>query len=204
MLAVKISSSIKKAAYTKFNLRSLWFHYKYSYSSQGIKPYYFKSLKERNMKRLTICLVTLSCIFIVTNCFSAEITKEQVIKLVDKTCEDIKADVGGTFEKIANAEHPYKDAQNPASYVFVYNTEVVIVAHPKKSLIGRSYKGKPDVRGKKFRDDIVNGALKNGTGWVDYSYKKPEEKGIHQKTTYYKLVTGSDGNKYVVASGKYL
>lgn len=156
------------------------------------------------MKRKMTYAIILSGIFIATTCFSSEITNAQVISLVEKTCEDIKADAKGTFEKIANAEHPYKNAQNPASYVFVYNTEVVIVAHPKKTLIGRNYKGKPDVKGKKFRDDIVNGALENGTGWVDYFYKKPEEKGIHQKTTYYKLVTGSDGNKYVVASGKYL
>nr|WP_319492623.1 cache domain-containing protein [uncultured Desulfobacter sp.] len=156
------------------------------------------------MKKIMICAVTLSCIFISTNCFAADITKEQVVSLVEKTCEDIKADAKGTFEKITNAESPYTNAQNPAFYVFVYDTEVVIVAHPKKNLIGRSYKGKPDVKGKKFRDDIVKGALEKGTGWVDYFYKKPEEKGIHQKTTYYKLVTGSDGNKYVVASGKYL
>ncbi len=156
------------------------------------------------MKRLMFCALALSLFFVVANGFAAEITKEQVISLVEKTCEDIKADAKGTFEKIANGEHPYKDAQNPASYVFVYDTQVVIVAHPKKNLIGRSYKGKPDVRGKKFRDDIVNGALANGTGWVDYSYKKPEDTGIHQKTTYYQMVTGSDGHQYVVASGKYL
>ena len=156
------------------------------------------------MKLIMLVALSLLCVFIAANCFATEITKEQVIGLVEKTCEDIKTDVKATFEKITNAEHPYKDAQNPALYVFVYTTDVVMAAHPKKSLVGRSYKGKPDVRGKKFRDDIVSGAIAGGTGWVDYSYKKPEEKGIHQKTTYYQLVTGSDGSKYVVACGKYL
>ena len=73
------------------------------------------------------------CIFFSINIFAAEITKEQVISLVELTCKDIKADAKGTFEKIANAEHPYKNAENPASYVFVYNTNVVMSGPtPKK------------------------------------------------------------------------
>jgi polar amino acid transport system substrate-binding protein len=134
----------------------------------------------------------------------APITKEQVTQLVDLAAKDIVKDASTTLTKITAGNAPYKDATNPALYVFVYDEQVVIVAHPKNDLVGRSYKGKPDVRGKKFRDDIVNGALANGTGWVDYSYQKPGETGIHSKTTYYKLITGSDGKKYIVCAGKYL
>ncbi len=64
-------------------------------------------------------------------------------------------------------------------------------------------KGKPDVSGKMFRDEILAGALNNGTGWVDYIYTKPGQGGLYYKTTYYKLTTGRDGELYIVCAGKY-
>ncbi len=156
------------------------------------------------MEKLKFFTLILTCLCITGTVFALEITDEQVIELVDKTCEDIKKDAQGTFDKIVNAKHPYKNAQNPALYVFVYNTQVVIVAHPNKKLVYRSFEDKTDVKGKKFRNQIVNGAVKNGSGWVSYQYKKPKKNERYKKLTYYKLVTGSDGNRYVVASGKYL
>ena len=60
------------------------------------------------------------------------------------------------------------------------------------------------LKDKKFRDEIISGAIKKGKGWVNYHYQKPGEKGIHKKTTYYLLVKSKDGKKYVVCSGMYL
>jgi signal transduction histidine kinase len=154
------------------------------------------------MKRMaSVVVAVLVCSGVI---LAAEaVTKEKVMERVKITAEALTKNAPGTIAKIIAGEHPYKDKDNAAFYVFVYNEKVEIVAHPKKKLVGKSYKGKPDVRGKKFRDEIVAGALANTTGWVDYSYKKPGEKGIHAKTTYYQLVTGSDGTKYVVCAGKY-
>jgi len=131
------------------------------------------------------------------------VTEENVMNLVDTTSSDLSADAQGTLEKIIKGEHPYKNKDNSAFYVFVYDTRLVVLAHWKNAIMGRSYKGKPDVRGKKFRDEILAGALSNTTGWVDYSYVKPGDQGIHKKKTYYKLVSGSDGNKYIVCAGMY-
>lgn len=153
-------------------------------------------------KCVVVCISLLVC-FATTGYSAGPVSDDQIIDLVDKVSKEIETEAQGVFEKIISGLHPYKNKDNKAFYVFVYDKDVKIVAHPKKSLVGRSYKGKPDVKGKKFRDDIVNGALKNSTGWVDYSYQKPGEKGIHAKTTYYKLITGSDGKKYIVCSGKY-
>lgn len=154
-------------------------------------------------RKWLVIFVVVVCFIFAGMSFAFAVTEQDVIDLVNKTSDDISTDVQETFEKIINGEHPYKNKDDKAFYVFVYDTQVVIVAHPKKALVGRSYKGKPDVRGKKFRDEIVEGALSNTSGWVDYSYQKPGEKGIHKKKTYYKLVSGSDGNKYVVCSGMY-
>jgi len=131
------------------------------------------------------------------------ITEAQVIALVKKTVADITKDAPGTLDKINAAEAPYQDASNPALYTMVYDTDVIICGHPKSDLQGKSMKGKPDVQGKKFRDEIVAQALEKQTAWVDYAYQKPNSTGIFQKTTYCVAVKGSDGKMYIVCSGMY-
>ena len=132
------------------------------------------------------------------------ISEAQVKGLVEKVCAEVKgaADPTTIFKKITAGEHPYKDKGNEALYVFVYNDKVDMIAHPKASLVGKNYKGKPDVKGKNFRDEIVDGALKHHTGWVDYMYQKPGETGIYPKTTYYSLCPNK-GVNYIVTAGKY-
>ena len=71
------------------------------------------------------------------------------------------------------------------------------------SVVGRNLKGVPDMAGRLFRDNIVEGALKNGTGWEDYVFTMPGKIGLFYKSVYYKLVTGSDGKQYVVCVGRY-
>ena len=132
------------------------------------------------------------------------VTDEQVIDLVNQTSSDLTSDTPGTILKINNSESPYRDAVIPALYTFVYDTSLTVVAHAANNLlVGANLKGKPDVSGKMFRDEILAGALNNGTGWVDYIYTKPGQGGLYYKTTYYKLTTGSDGELYIVCAGKY-
>jgi len=64
---------------------------------------------------------------------------------------------------------------------------LTIVAHADNILmVGVNYKGKTDVAGKPFRDDILAGALKNGIGWVDYVYLNPVQTNLYYKTAYYR------------------
>lgn len=131
------------------------------------------------------------------------ISRNMVIQIVNKAAEEIKKDALSVFKAIIAKEHPYVDKDIEALYVFVYDTEVNMVAHPNQALVGRNYKGRPDVRGKNFRDLIVEGAVKNGSGWENYAYQKPGATGIHDKIAFYMLVKGSDGKDYVVVSGMY-
>ncbi|HBB93152.1 MAG TPA: hypothetical protein DC042_15915 [Bacteroidales bacterium] len=132
------------------------------------------------------------------------ITEEMAINLVNRTAADLESDAPGTITRINQGAAPYKDPANPALYSFVYDTNVVMVAHATNlSLVGASFAGKPDAAGKKFRDEIVAGALEHGTGWEDYIYTKPDQSGLYHKTTYYKLATGSDSKKYVVCAGRF-
>jgi polar amino acid transport system substrate-binding protein len=142
--------------------------------------------------------------YIGVECARQPIGDEAVIWLVNLTAAAIALDAPGTFQEISAGEHPYKDGTNPALYVFVYDTNVTMVAHAANiRLVGENYRGKTDVSGKRFRDEIVAGALANGTGWVDYIYINPAETGLYYKKTYYQLVRGSDAREYVVCSGTY-
>lgn len=132
------------------------------------------------------------------------ITPEMVISLVELTVADIEEDVAGTFQKMNQLQAPYKDPVNPALYVFAYDTAINMVAHADNLLlVGRNFRGKTDAAGKKFRDEMVAGALEHQTGWTDYIYTKSDESGLYYKTTYYQLATGSDGNLYVVCAGRF-
>lgn len=134
----------------------------------------------------------------------AETTDEEVIAIVDKAIALFESDGADAAIAAINKEDGDFYIKEKGLYVFVYNEAVEIVAHPyKPHLIGKSYKGKPDVRGKKFRDEIVTKALANGADWTEYSYQKPGDKGIHAKKTYGKLVK-KEGKKYVVCAGKYI
>ncbi|MFO7617308.1 MAG: transporter substrate-binding domain-containing protein [Bacteroidales bacterium] len=132
------------------------------------------------------------------------LTDELVTGLVALTASHLSADAPGTISKVNQGQHPYKDKDLPALYSFFYDTSVVMIGHADNPLlVNKSFAGKPDAAGKKFRDEIVAGALAQGSGWIDYVYTKPDQSGLYHKTTYFQLVTGSDSKQYIVCSGKF-
>lgn len=127
-----------------------------------------------------------------------------VIELVNTTAKAIEKNATDTFRRINAGEAPYRDNKNVALYTFVYDENVTMVAHADNvQLVGINFKGKTDVTGKAFRDEVVTGALENGTGWVEYVYTNPAQANLYYKTTYYRLVIGSDGNSYIVCGGNF-
>jgi polar amino acid transport system substrate-binding protein len=134
----------------------------------------------------------------------ATISEQQVMDLVDTTCAAVEKAAPGAFAAIDAGEAPYVDPADPALYAFVYDTDVTLLATPDDTTRGQNMKGKPDAAGTLFRDQIVSGALANGSGWVSYVYEEPGEEGLFEKETHFKLVTGSDGAEYVVCAGRYL
>jgi len=133
------------------------------------------------------------------------VTAEQATGLVNFTAEALEADAPGTLARINAGEHPFWDRENRALYVFVYSPEVTLVAEADNPrLVGMDMRWRTDVAGTAFRNQIVGEALDAGTGWVDYIWMIPEENGIYYKSAYFRLTEGSDGNQYIVASGRYL
>ncbi|AKB46695.1 hypothetical protein MSKOL_0918 [Methanosarcina sp. Kolksee] len=137
-------------------------------------------------------------------CAQQTFTDDAVVKLVNITSAAVEKNASETFQRINAGEAPYRDAKDPALYTFVYDENLTIVAHADNvQVVGKNFKGKTDVTGKPFRDEILEGALKNGTGWVDYIYMHPVQMNLYYKTTYYRLTQGSDGKSYIVCSGNY-
>lgn len=131
-------------------------------------------------------------------------TKDEVIALVKQTKSDIEKNSKQTLKKVNAGDHPYKDSENPSLYVFILDSELNVAAHAiKPHTVGKNLKGKPDVKGKMFRDEIREKALSNGKGWVDYYYINPNTKQVAHKESYFELANGTDGKKYIVGSGKY-
>ena len=137
-------------------------------------------------------------------CTEKSFSDTAVMDLVNTTAAAIEKNASDTFRRINAAEAPYRDPANPALYVFVFDTNVTIVGQADNvRQVGVNLRGKTDVTGKPFRDEIVNGALRNGSGWVEYVYSNPAEDGLYSKTTYYRMTLGSDNKTYIVGSGKY-
>lgn len=137
-------------------------------------------------------------------CIQQTFTDDAVVKLVNTTAAAAEKNSSDTFRRINAGEAPYRDTEDAGLYAFVYDENLTIVAHADNiQVVGTNVKGKTDVTGKPFRDEILEGALKNGTGWVDYVYMHPVQANLYYKTTYYRLTQGSDGKSYIVCSGNY-
>lgn len=155
------------------------------------------------MKRRNWIIVGLLFSGITANLSFAQ-TTDEVTALVQQTSAAVQDNALQTLARINRGEDPYRDADNPSLYVFVLDTDVTVIAHPLRTeTIGTSMKGKPDAKGKMFRDEIVEVALRDGSGWVDYYFLNPKTNELSHKVSYVELVKGSDGKEYVIGSGKY-
>lgn len=125
------------------------------------------------------------------------VTPGQVMGLVNRTSVEIEEDVAEAFINISKGGHPFKD--NPEIICFVLDEEGNLMAHSSRpELIGLNEMNRSDVSGKRFIEDIVEGALKHGSGREDYIYSSPDMTGLYYKTAYYRLAMGSDGRGYIV------
>ncbi|SEM66870.1 cytochrome c [Syntrophus gentianae] len=137
-------------------------------------------------------------------------TKEDAMAMVERAGKLIEEKGDAALAAISDPKGEFINRKK-ALYVFVYDENIVVVAHPYlHELIGQCLKGKPDDQGRMFRDEIVGKALTKGSGWTEYSYQKPIESAEgevlyqtkYKKNTYGKLFKYGD-KKYIVCSGTY-
>jgi len=151
----------------------------------------------------TYFLIPIISLFIGSIASATMITEKEVINLVNEAVQLIQSEGLVAINKIGDPSGKFF-ISSKSLYVFVYDHNCVIKAHPfKPTLVGRSYKGKPDVRGKKFRDEIVEKAMTHGSGWTNYSYVKPDTPGIFKKKVYGKHVVVNNSH-FIVCCGMYI
>lgn len=142
--------------------------------------------------------------YLPVQCKDTGVSRDQIISLVSNTAADIENDADGTIAAINAGESPYRETTEPYRYVYVFDTGVVMIANPENPyLVGKNLSGTTDVYGKPFRDEMVSQAVKNGKGWIRYVYSNPDSLGIYHKMSYFQLVNGSDGTKYVTGAGRF-
>ena len=118
--------------------------------------------------------------FAVLSCASG---KDDAKTLVKKAVAYVKYQ--GKEKAIAEINKPRGMFDKGETYVFAYDLQGVMVAHPKNpTLIGKNLYDVPDTEGKMFRKEIVEKAKTEGSGWVDYVYLNPETNEYEHKTTY--------------------
>ncbi len=137
-------------------------------------------------------------------CSSTRSNTTGAMAVVDLTADRLSTDTLGTLAEINRGFAPFRDPSDPEVYAFVYDRNQTMVAHAANPrLVGLNYHGKTDVAGTPFRDQFLETATSKGAGWVDYIYVNLAESRLSQKTTYCRLVRGSDGQDYIVCAGTF-
>lgn len=146
-----------------------------------------------------VCLIAVICMVLSMASLAMAADKDQAVKVVDAVAAFYEAN--GKEATIAELSKPTTEGafkEFAPLYAFAYDAKYNMVAHFKTKLIGRNYEKLPDVKGKLFRKEIVDNAMKNGDTWVDYWYKNPATGKLAEKTTYAKKV-----GDIIVACGVY-
>lgn len=90
---------------------------------------------------------------------------------------------------------------NVNDYVFISSDKGILLMHPfGQKNVGKSRLENKDHTGKLFFKEMVDTANANGSGFVDYSYVRPNEEEASSKTTY---VQAYKPWNWVVATGLY-
>jgi len=127
---------------------------------------------------------TLICLFALVSGYAAQkATPEEAKKMVEQAVAYLKAN--GQEKALKEFNNPKGKFVNGEMYVFVYDLNAVMKAHPvNPKLIGKNLSNEPDNKGKLFRKEIVELAKTTGSGFVDYSYMNPVTNQEEPKTTY--------------------
>lgn len=116
------------------------------------------------MKQISMIALAMAVAGSVTLAHAGE--KEDVMSLVGDAAKAVAANKAEAVKNIQNGAYVKGDL-----YVFAYDLNGVMVAHPQKpSSVGQNFLNQGDDNGKMFRKDIVE-AAKKGSGWVDYTLK---------------------------------
>lgn len=125
----------------------------------------------------------------------------KLVKLVDDAVNLIEEKGEAAFKDLEKSNSAWIDDEK---YVFVLDLDGLLVVHPDEKMVGKNQITLKDINGKPFiRWFIYEVTGSTDFGWSHYLWVKPNQIFPTWKSTYVKLATTEDGNKYVVGSGLY-
>jgi signal transduction histidine kinase len=127
--------------------------------------------------------------------------KAFVVEGVDSAAELIKKEGKAAFNTLRDkkSEYHYKD-----TYVFIIDDKGTLLLDPPfPALEGRNVYNYKDPAGKYLFREMIDTANKNGSGWVEYMWPKPDNPEYEKKSSFVKKVkVGND--VLIVGTGMYL
>ena len=132
-------------------------------------------------------------------------TEEDAVQMVETAGKMIEAMGDAALAVISDPSGSCFDCERNL-YVFVYSDDVVLLAHPlRQNVVGVSFSRHPEDYGNEpvsvtVSNLIVEKALKDGSGWIDYPAEIPGTFTISTKHTYEKLFRHA-GKNYIVCCG---
>lgn len=108
--------------------------------------------------------------------------QECILKCQAAKTTILKDGLAATIKKINMKDKAYV---SDVTYVFVMKIDGTMMGHPyKPNLIGKNLIDTKDKAGKYFFKEFVKVANEKGSGWVDYTWPKPNEEKQSPKTSY--------------------
>ncbi len=136
------------------------------------------------MKKVYFIFVS---VFLFLSVSFAQSSTETAISMVQEAVDF--ANVNGKDAVIQEINKPDGKFVKNDNYIFAYDLNAVIVAHPfNPGIVGKNLLEVPDADGELYRKDILAMAKKDGVGWVDFKYKNPKTSEIEDKSTYFKKI----------------
>ena len=121
--------------------------------------------------------------------------------VVDRAAALIAARGADAFKQLRDKTGPFVFMD---TYIFVDRPDGIEVVNPAQpSVEGTNFTGMKDLNGKRFVDEYIAAAMKNGSAWVDYSWYKPGDNTPAPKRAYVRKVQ-SGADTYIVGSGFYV
>ncbi len=139
-----------------------------------------------------LSLLTLFCLvsFVGISPAQEKATKEECMAKVKEAVAMVKeAGLDATLAKINDPQGPF---QWKDTYVFAYNLDGMMIAHPNPKLVGKTLIDLKDTNGKMYVAEFMSVAKTSGEGWVSYTWPKPGEKEASPKVTYVYRVPGEN------------
>lgn len=139
--------------------------------------------------RIVLLSSLLGLCFLMASAYGQEVSATRVKEKTEKSARFLQEEGESGLAAISDPESEW--AKEP--YLFVYDLDGNIIAHPNSKLIGKKFLGIKDVKGKMFPAEFVMVAKsEKGKGWVDYWWPKLKGGKPEQKVSYIMRVPGKD------------